>query len=143
MRLVTIDSSVFVSAARSSEIGYQQSTAFLEWARRARPRLLLPTLVMVETAAALCRTGSDGDTARQYGLAIGQLPNTVLVALDESLARQAAMLGAQHRLRGADAVYVATASLFAAELVTLNKEQLERGAKIVQTLTPAGFVATT
>jgi len=46
-------------------------------------------------------------------------------------------------LRGADAVYVATASLFAAELVTLDKGQFERGAKIVQTLTPSGFVATT
>jgi predicted nucleic acid-binding protein len=49
----------------------------------------------------------------------------------------------QHKLRGADAVYVATASLFAAELVTLDREQLTRGAKIVRMLTPAGFVATT
>jgi hypothetical protein len=38
---------------------------------------------------------------------------------------------------------LATASLFAAELVTLDREQLARGSKIVQTLTPAGFVATT
>ena len=60
-----------------------------------------------------------------------------------STARHAAALGAQHKLRGADAVYLATASSFAAELVTLDREQLDRGAKIVQTLTPAGFVATT
>jgi len=98
---------------------------------------------LVETAAALSRTGSDDDIAQQYGLAIGQLPNTVLVTLDEGLARQAAAFGARHKLRGADAVYLATASLFAAELVTLDREQLARGAKIVQTLTPAGFVATT
>jgi len=143
MRLLTVDSSVFVSSARPSEPGFQESTAFLEWVRHARPRLFLPTIVLVETAAALSRTGSREDIAHQYGLAIGQLPNTVLVALDEGLARQAAAFGARHKLRGADAVFLATASLFAAELVTLDREQLERGAKFVQTLTPAGFVATT
>jgi predicted nucleic acid-binding protein len=143
MRLITIDSSVFVSAARSSEVGHGESMAFLEWVRRARPRLFLPTLVMVETAAALSRTGSDEGVAHQYGTAVGQLPNTILIALDEELAREAAALGAQHKLRGADAVYLATASFFASELVTLDKEQLDRGARIVQTLTPSAFVATT
>jgi predicted nucleic acid-binding protein len=142
MRLLTIDSSVFVSAARPSEIGHAESTAFLAWVRNKRTRLFLPTLVMAEVAAALSRTGSDPGLAQQYALAVGQLPNTVMVALDEGLARQSAAIGAQHRLRGADAVYLASAALFAAELVTLDREQLERGAAIVQTLTPADFLAT-
>jgi predicted nucleic acid-binding protein len=142
MRLLTIDSSVFVSAARPSEIGHAESTAFLSWVRNTRPRLFLPTLVMAEVAAALSRTGSKPGLAQQYALAIGQLPNTVLVALDEGVARQAAALGAQHKLRGAGAVYLASAALFAAELVTLDREQLGLGAAIVQTLTPAKFLAT-
>ena len=142
MRLLTIDSSVFVSAARPSEIGHAESTAFLTWVRNTRPRLFLPTLVLAEVAAALSRTGSEPGLAQQYAMAVGQLPNTVMVALDEGLARQSAALGAQHRLRGADAVYLASAALFAAELVTLDREQLKRGAAIVQTLTPADFLAT-
>lgn len=142
MRLLTIDSSVFVSAARPSEIGNTESTAFLTWVRNTRPRLFLPTLVLAEVAAALSRTGSESGLAQQYAMAVGQLPNTVMVALDEGLARQSAALGAQHRLRGADAVYLASAALFAAELVTLDREQLERGAAIVQTLTPADFLKT-
>ena len=142
MRLLTIDSSVFVSAARPSEIGHAESTAFLTWVRNTRPRLFLPTLVLAEVAAALSRTGSEAGLAQQYAMAVGQLPNTVMVALDEGLARQSAALGAQHRLRGADAVYLASAALFAAELVTLDREQLERGAAIAQTLTPADFLAT-
>ena len=142
MRLLTIDSSVFVSAARPSEIGNAESTAFLIWVRNTRPRLFLPTLVLAEVAAALSRTGSEAGLAQQYAMAVGQLPNTVMVALDEGLARQSAALGAQHRLRGADAVYLASAALFAAELVTLDHEQLERGAAIIQTLTPADFLAT-
>jgi len=142
MRLLTIDSSVFVSAARPNEIGNAESTGFLKWVRNTRPRPFLPALVMTEVAAALSRTGSKPGLAQQYAVAVGQLPNTVLVALDEGLARQAAAFGAQHKLRGTDAVYLASAALFAAELVTLDQEQLERGATIVQTLTPADFLAT-
>lgn len=141
MRLITIDSSVFVSAARPSEISHAESTNFLNWVRNLRPRLFLPTLIMAEVAAALSRTGSAAGLAQQYALAIAQLPNTVMVALDDSLARQAAALGAQHKLRGADSVFIASASLFAAELVTLDRQQLERGSSIVQTLSPAEFLA--
>jgi predicted nucleic acid-binding protein len=151
MRLLTIDSSVFVSAARPNEIGNDESTGFLAWVRNTRPRLFLPTLVMAEVAAALSRTGSKPGLAQQYAMAVGQLPNTVMVVLDGGLARQAAAFGAQHKLRGADAVYLALAALFAVELVTLtfatigvtlDREQLERGATILQTLTPADFLAT-
>jgi predicted nucleic acid-binding protein len=142
VRLLTIDSSVFVSAARRAERGNAESTTFLAWVRESRPRLFLPTLLMAEVAAALSRTGSADGLAQQYALAIGQLPNTVLVALDEGLARQAAALGAQHKLRGADSVFLASAALFAAELVTLDREQLQRGASIVQTLSPADLLRT-
>ncbi len=143
MRLLTIDSSVFVSRARPRELGHPESVAFLKWVRAMRPRLFIPTRAVPEVAAALTRTGSDRDVAQRYALAIGQLPNTVLVSVDDGLARQAAALAAQHRLRGADAVFVASAALFAAELVTLDSEQLERGASVVQTLTPKRFLATT
>jgi hypothetical protein len=99
VRLLTIDSSVFVSAARQAEAGNTESASFLAWVRESRPRLFLPTLLMAEVAAALSRTGSAAGLAQQYALAIGQLPNTVLVPLDEGLARQAAALGGQHKLR--------------------------------------------
>ncbi len=141
MRLITIDSSVFVSAARPTERGNMDSALFLAWVRRTRPRVFVPTLVIAEVATALSRTGSDAGLAEQYALAIGQLPNIVFIALDETLARQAAALGARHKLRGADAVYLATAAQFAAELITLDAEQLTRSASIVQALSPAEFLA--
>jgi predicted nucleic acid-binding protein len=142
MRLLTIDSSVFVSAARPSEPSNAESLAFLAWVRAERPRLFLPTLALVEVAAALSRAGNAASLAQQYALAIGQLPNLVLVPLDDGLARQSAALGAQHGLRGADAVFLASAAVFAAELVTLDREQLKRGALVVQTMSPAAFMKT-
>jgi predicted nucleic acid-binding protein len=115
--------------------------AFLDWVRRTRPRLFLPTLAMPEVAAALSRTGTEATLALQYARAICQLPGTAMVALDDGLAGQAAAFGAQHRLRGADAVFLATAALFAAELITLDHEQLARAGAIVQTLTPGDFMS--
>ena len=139
MRFITIDSSVFVSSARPMEPEHQHSSRFFAWVKQARPRLYLPTLVLVETSAALIRTGSEASLAQRFAASIAQLPNVVLVALDEGLARQAALLGAQHKLRGADAVYVATAAQFGAELITLDEEQLQRGAKAVATCNPGVF----
>lgn len=98
MRLLTIDSSVFVGRARARELGHPESAAFLQWVRARRPRLFIPTLAIPEVAAALSRTGSDREVAQRYALAIGHLPNTVLVALDDAVAQQAAVLAAQHRL---------------------------------------------
>jgi predicted nucleic acid-binding protein len=104
--------------------------------------LFLPTLLITEVAAALSRTGSAPGLAQQYALAIGHLPNTVLVAVDEALAHQAAALGARHKLRGADSIFLASAALFAAQLITLDREQLRRGASVVQTLAPGEFLRT-
>ena len=142
MRLLTVDSSVFVSAARPNELHSTDAVAFLAWVHAERPRLFLPTLALVEVAAALSRTGSALRLAQSYAFAISHLPNTVLAPLDESMARQAVLLGAQQKLRGADAVYLATSLLCASELVTLDQEQLERGAAVAPTLSPAMFLRT-
>ncbi|HQZ54784.1 MAG TPA: PIN domain-containing protein [Thermoflexales bacterium] len=139
MRFITIDSSVFVSSARPMEPGHEHSSRFLAWVKQARPRIYLPTLVLVEIAAALSRTGSEASLAQRFAGSIAQLPNVVMVGLDEGLARQAALLGAEYKLRGADAVYVATAAQFGAELITLDEEQSQRGAKVVAACNPGVF----
>ncbi|MBK8835123.1 MAG: PIN domain-containing protein [Anaerolineae bacterium] len=108
----------------------------MAWVKQARPRIYLPTLVLVEIAAALSRTGSEASLAQRFAGSIAQLPNVVMVGLDEGLARQAALLGAEYKLRGADAVYVATAAQFGAELITLDEEQSQRGAKVVAACNP-------
>lgn len=53
------------------------------------------------------------------------------------LAREAARTGAEFQLRGADAVYAATARQQGSVLVTLDRQQLERLGEAVRVLTPA------
>lgn len=67
---------------------------------------------------------------------IQRLPRFRLVPLDAALARLAASLASQYSLRGADAVYVATARRLKAPLITLDDEQLRRGQAVVTTAAP-------
>lgn len=117
---LTVDASVFVSALSLTEPSHRESADFLS-ALRDRPRpLILPTLVRPEIAGAVARrTGNQQLALRdaQLGFLQGQV---VMVDLDSALADEAAELAAAHGLRGADAVYAATARRFDAILVTLD-----------------------
>jgi predicted nucleic acid-binding protein len=68
------------------------------------------------------------------------IPNLHLVSLDPPLAHRAVQIATHHRLRGADAVYVAVAEAFDAALITLDAEMLERGADVVTTMTPSQWM---
>ena len=59
-----------------------------------------------------------------------------LVPLDLPVARRAAQIARDHRLRGADAVYVCVAEMFDSRLIAWDAEMLERGADVVTTMTP-------
>ncbi|MGH2594072.1 MAG: PIN domain-containing protein, partial [Anaerolineae bacterium] len=59
----------------------------------------------------------------------------LLVPLDIPLARRAAHIAIAHRLRGADAVYIAVAEAFGATLITWDAEMLQRGPAAVMTIT--------
>jgi predicted nucleic acid-binding protein len=59
-----------------------------------------------------------------------------LVQITTSLAERAAAIAAEHRIRGCDAVYVALADQLSDTLVTLDRQQLERGAALVTVRAP-------
>ena len=59
-----------------------------------------------------------------------------LVPVSVHLAGRAAVVATDHRLRGCDAVYVALADQLDDVLVTLDRQQLERGADLVVTRRP-------
>jgi len=56
--------------------------------------------------------------------------------LDGSIADLSVDIAANNRLRGSDAVYAAVALRFGTELITLDKEQLDRLPKLLPVHTP-------
>jgi predicted nucleic acid-binding protein len=57
------------------------------------------------------------------------------------LARQAADIAAQHRLRGSDAVYAAVAQRFGSTMITLDREQHDRVSDAIRALYPGEALA--
>lgn len=128
---VTIDASVFVSAFTPSEKAHLPCKALLREVRQLSTPIVLPTLAIVEIAAAIGRGQGKPDLGYAFALEVSHFPELVLVNLDASLAQEAAEIAARYRLRGSDAVYIAVARRFGATLVTLDAEQRERAAAIV------------
>jgi predicted nucleic acid-binding protein len=66
---------------------------------------------------------------------IENFPGIQQFSLDLSMAKRAAEIAVEHRLRGADAVYVAVADAVDAALITWYQEMLKRCPAAVETMT--------
>jgi len=135
--LFTLDASVFVSSVKHDEPGAAESLKLFDIIREKGLPLVEPTLLLVETAAAVARGTGDEKLAQRLAETISRLAPMVLVDLDTGMSLMAARLAARYRLRGADAIYAAAAEQYGARLVTLDKEQLSRAPKSVKPCTPA------
>lgn len=133
----TVDASVFVSAFTPPEPAHRASKDFLLQIRQNGAPLIVPTLVIVEIAAAIGRGQGKPDLGYAFAMELNRFPDITFIPLDDELARESAVIAASHRLRGSDAVYVAVARRFGAALVTLDSEQAQRAAPLVPVRLPA------
>jgi predicted nucleic acid-binding protein len=133
---VTIDASVFVNAFSPTEAGSDNSLEFIEVTRRQGIPVILPVLVLPEISAAIARKQNNTDLALGLVQELRLFSNITFVAVDEILADLAVDITANRRLRGSDAVYAAVALRFGTELVTLDREQLERLPEVIPVRAP-------
>ena len=132
----TVDASVFVNAFNPHEDGHAESLAILAAVQEAGDPVLVPTLLVAEVASAVARASDDSVGAVLYANATAGLPHLTLVSLTPTMARAAAELAATHRLRAADATYVAVARRYGTTVVSRDDEQRSRGSAVVACLTP-------
>ena len=133
----TVDASVFVNGFNPYEAGHEESRRLLALLQEQAAPIVVPASLLPEVAAAIGRGRQDADLAREFAAALSRLPHLVLIPLDTTLAQQAADVAAQYQLRGSDAVYAAVALRFGSTLITLDREQRERGTSALLTLYPA------
>ena len=133
---VTIDASVFVSAFTPTEPAHKASKAFMLRVRDEAIPIIVPVLVLPEISAALARGQGKPELGLAFTQELRNFPNTTFIDVDASLANLAVEIAAQNRLRGSDAVYAAVALRFGTELITLDKEQLERLPKVLPVKKP-------
>lgn len=133
----TVDASVFLNAFNSYETGHEESRLLLFRMQERGSPIIVLTLLLPEVAAVVRRGRNNAGLARRFAAQLRKLPHMMLVPLDDTLARQAADVAAQHGLRGSDAVYAAVALRFGSGLVTLDREQQERVAAVIPSRQPA------
>jgi predicted nucleic acid-binding protein len=136
--MLTIDASVWVNADSPTEPGSRESRAFIDNVASTSTVVVVPTLLRVEVAAAISRARQDATLAREYSERLAQLPFIRWVELDGAFAERAFAFAADHRLRGADAVYAAVAMAHGCELISLDREHLERLHGLVRVRAPFG-----
>jgi len=134
--VVTIDASVFVNAFSPTESGSDASLEFIYRMKEQNIPIILPVLLLPEIAAALSRRQGSSDAALRLVKEIQSFPGITFIDVDESISILAVEIAANHRLRGRDAVYAAVALRFGTELVTLDKEQLNRLPKVLTVRKP-------
>ena len=133
---VTVDASVFVNAFSPDEEGSDQSLTFLTKLRTDGIPLIQPTLFFPEVVASIARKQDSAELALELAKELGKFSRLTLIDLDENLAEFAGEVAAKYRLRGSDAVYAAVALRFGSELITLDREQLERLPKVLSVRKP-------
>lgn len=138
--MVTIDASVLVAAGAGDDPAGPESVAFLEAVLRDGRPIHLPTLALVEVAAAIARRTRDAALAREAGLRLLRMPGLILHPLDLASAADAAAMAGRVKLRAADAIYAATALRHGTILVTLDDELLTRTSPTVVSMTPRDWL---
>lgn len=141
-RVLTVDASVWVASAVGSETAHAECMALVRHLRLHEVRVVQPTLFPVELAAALGRRFPGTGHAHAAVTHLAAFPRLEVVPLGAELAAVAAHMAADNGLRGADAVYVATAAQADATLITLDDDVVRRGARFVRVHTPRQWLAT-
>ncbi|NCC36092.1 MAG: PIN domain-containing protein [Chloroflexia bacterium] len=139
--MYTLDANIFVRDASPNDPEHATCHALIAQLYQRTTTIVVPFLVLPEIAGALSRSFRDPMRARLEVDLLRDLRHIQFVPLDATITHEAAELAADRALRGADAVYVAVARRYGCALVTLDREQRERAALVVRTLTPTEALA--
>jgi predicted nucleic acid-binding protein len=137
---MVIDASVWVGVFHAGDVHHEIAVLLLDRAIAQQLDLHLPNLALAEVAGVFARQTGNSAAARRTVGAILSLPGLQRHGFDDELADQACAIAGRCRLRGADAVYVALAAQLRVPLISLDREMLDRAARVVRALTPADWL---
>jgi predicted nucleic acid-binding protein len=131
-----VDASVWSALFIPDDAGHEASRRWITEAEELEEPIASPVILLAEVASALGRSLDEEDLAREAVAFLRTNPLVELFHVTESLAARAAEIASEQKLRGCDAIYVALAKHLQMELVTLDRQQLERGAGVITTRKP-------
>jgi len=133
----TVDANAWIASFDPTDVFHVPSTELFRRAVRRGLMLHCPAFVIVEVAGALARRLRDRGAGLQAAADIRAHPLVRLHPLDQPLIDEALRLSTQQFLRGADALYAATASLTGTDLISWDGELIRRAGAV----SPADWLA--
>lgn len=124
--MLTIDAGIWIAVYDPRDSFHRASAMFLTAVAEQHLALYGPAFVTVEAGCALARRTQDTQAGSKAVDRLNAYPLLTLLPVNERLLLTAADLGIRYRLRGADALYAATAALAKAPLVTWGAELIQR-----------------
>lgn len=134
--MAVIDASVYVALSSVREVDHSRSWTWFAQAVSAQEPLAAPVILLAELAAALARGMADPALAHRVVQQLLDAKIVNLLPVTLPLAERAAGIAAECCVRGCDAIYIALAEQLGDCLVTLDRRQLERGARVVTAREP-------
>jgi len=131
-----VDASVCVALFNTEDPGHAASRRWLAESQGEDEPIVAPVILLAEVAAALGRGLGDAALAQEAVRLLRGRHLVELFPVTEALAARAAEIAAEEKIRGCDALYVALARQLEMELVTEDRQQLERGAAVIATRRP-------
>ena len=137
MSAVVVDASVWIAAQDSADPFCTASRLFFNHALTTGILIHVPAFARIEVACALARKLRDPSQAERLCNLVFQTAGAKEHPVNTALLAKALSLGTKKFLRGADALYGATAEMKGCNLVSLDKEHVERAGA----LTPSDWLA--
>lgn len=131
-----IDASVITNSFFSKESHHKESHELLKHIRDNQISVYFPEIVLPEISSAISRGTNDANLAIEFIEELLAIPSFNFIPIDREISFLAAELAARYKLRGADAIHVATAKYFNIPLITLDLHQKENAKLCVNTFTP-------
>lgn len=131
-----IDASCYIALINADEPAHAETQLWFQQTVMTGLQISAPSILLAEVAAALSRGAGDAAIAHKITVQLRHSKTIVLVPVTDALAERAATIAADCRIRGCDAVYVALAAQLGETLVTLDRQQLERGSAVITAISP-------
>ena len=136
---VVMGASVWVSAIMNVDSNHVASQVWVDTFTDAGGKIVAPTLLKVEVAAAVTRRTGQPSIAKLSASNLDNLNFITLTPMDDEAIEASMNLAADLSLRAGDALYIAIARKLGLPIVTWDNQQLQRAASVVTAYTPDSF----
>ena len=125
--MLALDANLWIAAFDPADRFHADSVDLFRAAAARGLPLAGPAYVVLESVCALARRVGDSAAARAAGEKMAEHPALHLEPITGEVLAAAERLGVERRLRGADALYAATAARLGCPLLSWDSELITRG----------------